>query len=195
MVGFGLAAIGAITPLFLFAGGSFPIGAVLFFVFIAFPLEAAFAFICLRAVRSGGVRLEHLFSLSNNYVEIVLAAIMLSLLIIGAAGFFLLPGVWVYLRTRFVPYLLIEDELDAASAIRESFKLTRGHTLVIAQICIVGWLSFILGSLLALLGASPALVWWNLSLASLYHAVVEPPSGWQLEDEEELVYQKNLPNE
>jgi hypothetical protein len=195
VLGFAMVVIGALSPLFLFGDSSVRVGGVLFYAFIGFPLEVGFAFIALRAVRSGGVRLEHLFSISQNYVEIVLAGILLSLLIIGAASFFLIPGIWVYLRTRFVPYLLIEDELDAASAIRESFKLTRGHTETILLLCIVGGATFLVGGLLALLGTSPALVWWHLSMASLYHATVTPPTGWQVEDAEELEHQKNLPEE
>jgi hypothetical protein len=82
-----------------------------------------------------------------------------------------------------------------ASAIRESFKLTRGHTETILLLCIVGGATFLVGGLLALLGTSPALVWWHLSMASLYHATVTPPTGWQIEDAEELEHQKNLPEE
>ncbi len=191
LLGFAAALVGAIGPVFWFGGDAARAGAVLFYAFLGFPLEVGFAFVCLRAVRSGSAHYEHLFAVISNYREIVLAGILLSLLIVGAAGFFVLPGIWVYLRTRFVPYLLMEDELDAASAIRESWKLTRGATGRILTISLVGWLSYLLGGLVLLLGISPALAWWNCSMASLYHSQVEPPEAWQVEDAEVLDAQRN----
>jgi hypothetical protein len=191
LLGFAAALVGAVGPVFWFGGDTARAGAVLFYVFIGFPLEVGFAFVCLRAVRSGSARYEHLFAVISNYREIALAGILLSLLIIGASGFFMLPGIWVYLRTRFVPYLLMEDELDAATAIRESWKLTKGATGRILAISLVGWLSYLVGGMLLLLGISPALAWWNCSMASLYHSRVTAPEAWQVEDSEVLEAQRD----
>lgn len=186
--GFGMALVGAIGPLFLFGPAVAQTGGVLFYIFIGFPAEVGFAFLCLRAVRSGGIKIEHLFAVLSNYREVVLAGIFTTLLIVGAAGFFVLPGIYVYVRTRFVPYLLLEDELDFATAIRESFHLTRGITLQVFLICLVGVALYGIGGLALLLGIAPALALWHLGLASLYHANVAPPEGWRIEDEEDLAW-------
>lgn len=186
--GFCMAFAGAIGPIFLFGPYAAQAGGVLFYIFIGFPAEVGFAFLCLRAVRSGGVKTEHLFAVLSHYWEIVLAGIFTTLIIVGAAGFFVLPGIYVYLRTRFVPYLLLEDELDFATAIRESFHLTSGLTVQVLMICIVGVGLYLIGGLALLLGIAPALALWHLALASLYHANVAPPEGWQIEDEEDLAW-------
>lgn len=183
-----MAFAGAIGPIFLFGPTAAQAGGVLFYIFIGFPSEVGFAFLCLRAVRSGGIKTEHLFAVVNNYREIVLAGIFSTLIIVGAAGFFLLPGIYVYLRTRFVPYLLLEDELDFATAISESFHLTSGITLQVFLICLVGVVLYLIGGLALLLGISPALALWHLALASLYHANVAAPEGWRIEDEEDLAW-------
>ncbi len=186
--GFFMAFIGAIGPIFLFGPYVAQAGGVLFYIFIGFPAEVGFAFLCLRAVRSGGIKTENLFAVITHYGEIVLAGIFTTLLIVGATSFFFLPGVYVYLRTRFVPYLLLEDELDFATAIRESFHLTSGITGQVFVICMMGGALYLIGGLALLLGISPALALWHLALASLYHANVAPPEAWKIEDEEDIAW-------
>ena len=154
-------------------------------VLIAGPLEFGMSFICLRAVRSGQVRFEHLIAVLNRYWQVVIATAILWMIIPGALSLLLIPGIYVFCVTRFVPFLLLEDELDGASAIIESYRLSRGHELQLFGICAVGVASTMLGAI-SILGLIPALVWWNLSLASLYHSVARSPEGWAIEDQESL---------
>lgn len=184
VIGFVMVIVGAVTPVFLLASGPLVVWGLLFYIFVGFPLEVGFAFICLRAVRGGEVKLEHFFEVTTRYKEIVLCGIFSSALIVGGFGFFALPGIYFYCKTRFVPYLILEDGLDARSAMQESFRLTKGHIGTLLLISLVGTIAWLLGGLLLLLGIAPALVWWQLSLASLYHGAVTPPSAWMMEDRE-----------
>ncbi len=184
VIGFVMVIIGAVTPVFVLSEEPQFAWAVLFYLFVAFPLEVGFSFICLRAVRGGEVKLEHFFEVTTQYKEIVLAGIFTTALIIGGLGLFVLPGIYFYCKMRFVPYLLLEDGLDARSAMQESFRLTKGHLATLLLINLVGSAAWLLGGLLLLLGLAPALVWWQLGLASLYHGAVTAPNAWSMEDQE-----------
>jgi hypothetical protein len=178
---------------------------------VAGPLEFGMSFVCLRAVRSGVVSFEHLIAVLNRYWPVVFANALMFLAIaipgvlinsymnaivgygvaplpvfvaIGFLIFGLLVG-YIYSVTRFVPFLLLEDELGSVSAIRESFRLSRKYTFRLLIINAIGFLTTTLG-LISILGLIPALIWWNLSLASLYHSISRPPEGWAIEDEEAL---------
>ena len=97
---------------------------------------------------------------------LVAAMIVLGLILL------VVPGVIVYLRTRFVPYLVVEDRLDPVSAIRESFDLTEGLSGTLLGITALGWLAVLVGCIPFMLGVVPALIWWDLSVASLYHGAL-----------------------
>ena len=64
----------------------------------------------------------------------------------------------------------------AVDAIRESFRLTRGLEGTILGIIVAGLLASGLGLAMLGLGLVPALIWWDLAMASLYHAEVLPSS-------------------
>jgi uncharacterized membrane protein len=135
-------------------------------------------------VRSGRINVEHLLAVFGRYWPLVLANGILTLIFPGAFAMLLIPGLIFYCLTRFVPYLLLEDELGGAEAIRESIRLSRGCFWQLAGICAIG-MAVMLVAGFTLLGLVPALIWWNLSLASLYHSLVRPPSGWAVEDAED----------
>lgn len=114
----------------------------------------------------------------DNYRESVAASVLVFLLTLLGLALFLIPGVLFYCRTRFVPYLVVEEGLDAVDAIQESFRLTRGHSLVILGMTASGAAACLAGLLCFGVGVIPALTLWELARASLYHAVVSPSQTW-----------------
>ncbi len=155
------------------------------YLLIAGPIELGMSFICLRAVRSGRVNFDHMLAILPQYGALVVANALMAAILPGALAFLVVPGVLFFVATRFVPFLILEDELGGAEAIIESIKLSRDCFVPLLGINAVGFgVTALLG--ISVLGLIPALLWWHLSLASLYHSVVRPPTGWQIEDEEEL---------
>jgi uncharacterized membrane protein len=171
------------------AVGVDPMGfaATAFLVLVVFPLQFGMSFVCLRVVRGAELRVEDLFQVASRYRDVVTAGMIVALLVTGGLGLFLLPGIYLYFRTRFTPFLVLEEGLDGRQAILESFRLTRGHTWTVALLCAAGLVATAVGSLALLLGLVPALMWWNLTLASLYHALVRPSDAWVLDDRGELL--------
>lgn len=185
VIGFIVVVVGAACRSLLFFSDHGAALSIASYLLIAGPLELGMSFICLRAVRSGQVKIEHLLAIFGRYWPLVIANALLAMILPGATAFLVLPGIALFCATRFVPFLLLEDELGAADAILESIRLSRGCFWKLVGICAVGALASLLGSF-SILGLVPAIVWWNLSLASLYHSLVRPPTGWEIEDEEDL---------
>ncbi len=144
--------------------------------FVATPLKWGFYTLCLDAARGGRVDAANLIRVQDNYREIVIAGVICTLLVVAGLILLVLPGIFVYTRLQFVPYLVVEEKLDAVDAIRESFRLTRGLEGTILGIIVAGLLASGLGLAMLGLGLVPALIWWDLAMASLYHAEVLPSS-------------------
>jgi hypothetical protein len=185
VLGFVVVVVGAAcgSILLFVEGGLFYTPAL--YITITGPLELGMSFVCLRAVRSGRVNIEHLFAIFGRYWQLVLANGLMAMILPGLFAILVIPGLAFYCATRFVPFLLLEDELTGAKAVLESIRLSRSCFWQLLGVCAVGSLATVLGGIF-ILGLVPALIWWNLSLASLYHAKVRPPSGWALEDAEEI---------
>lgn len=185
VIGFGVFVVSVASRSLVVLGEYGQVAMVCTYILVARPLEFGISFVCLRAVRSGRVNFEHLLALLPNYGSVVLAATLRSMILIGATGLLLIPGIAFYCLTSFLPYLLLEDELGGADAILESMKLSRAHFWSVLGINAIGLTISVLVSF-SILGLIPALLLWELSIASFYHAVVRPPTAWQIEDEEEL---------
>ena len=151
-----------------------------FFFFVSKPLQWGFYYLCLRAVRDHEVEPEHLGRVRENYREVVIAGFLVTVMIVVGLVFLIIPGVVFYLRTRFVPYLVVEEGMQAVPAIRESFRLTRDHVGTLIGIWLGGLLASGIGALFLLVGMLPAAILWDLSYASLYHAEVAPPDRDEL---------------
>jgi hypothetical protein len=145
--------------------------------FVATPLKWGFYGICLDAVRGRRVDAANLVRVQENYREVVIAGVVSTLLVLAGLVFLILPGLYLYLRLQFVPYLVVNEGLDAGGAIRESLRLTRGLEAPILGIVVVGLAASLAGLLMAGLGLLPALVWWDLAMASLYCAEVRPSAS------------------
>ncbi len=144
------------------------------------PLEWGFSFLCLRAVRDEDPEARDVLRAFAHYGDVVFGHLALVVMVVAGLCLLVVPGVLVYLRTRFVRYLVIDEGLDFMSAIRESIRLTRGQTGRLAGITAAGILAVVIGVLPFGLGIAPALIWWDLTLASLYYAS-EPDYGEELE--------------
>lgn len=148
-------------------------------VFVLAPVAWGVSFVGLRVVRGGRASAPDALRVLDNYREAVAAHVLVWLAVALGLACFVVPGVVVYLRTRYVPYLVVEEELDAASAIAESWRLTRGHTPALLGISVAGALAVAAGMMLGGIGVVPAFLWWDVALASLYHATVAPSERFE----------------
>ena len=126
----------------------------------------------LRAMRNEKVDISELFNgFRNKYLNIILAN-LLTFAIIGF-GFLLLivPGIILACRLAFVPFLVMDKNLDPVAAVEKSWAMTRGYGWKIFGMGILMIPIFIAGLLCFIVGVFFAIIWIKAAFASMYHAV------------------------
>ena len=107
----------------------------------------------------------------ENYLNVILAGLLSVAIII--AGFFLLiiPGIIFACKLAFVPYLVMDKNLDPVEAVKASWRMTYGHSWTIFAMGLVSFFIILGGLILLILGVIPAAMWISGAFASLYYAV------------------------
>ncbi|MBM4247351.1 MAG: hypothetical protein FJ148_26775 [Deltaproteobacteria bacterium] len=141
-------------------------------VLVLAPVGFGGMYAFLRAARGGTPEVGDLFvAFRKDYVQAVLASLLMGALI--GIGFVLLvvPGFLAMVRLAWVPYLVTDEGLDAIGAVRASWERTRGYGWTIFGIFVLAIPIVLVGFLLLVVGAIPALMWVQLASAVLYAAV------------------------
>ncbi len=137
------------------------------------PIDFGAAWVFLKAMRNGEFDVKDTFSTFDNYLNVVLANLLVSAII--GIGFILLvvPGVILACRLAFVRYLVMDKKMEPVEAVEESWRMTRGHA---NSIFFMGLLAFgivIAGAICFGVGIIPAYMWVRCAFASMYFAVSE----------------------
>ena len=147
--------------------------ALAFTIFVANPIKYGADYIFLKAVRNIKFELIEIFDGFKNYLNVVLAALLAASIII--AGFILLivPGIIFACRLAFVPYLVMDKQLDPVKAVEESWRMTKGYGWNIFGMGMLAIPIFIAGIFALVVGVLVSLVWINAAFAAMYQAVLE----------------------
>lgn len=129
--------------------------------------------IFLRGVRGDTFEITDIISRVHNYLNIVLA----SLLVFGLIGIslfaFIIPGIYVATRLAFVSYLVMDEDLDPIAAVEGSWRMTKGHAWKIFVLGFISLLLGIVGFLLIFVGLIPAIMWAKAAFAAMYLSISE----------------------
>jgi uncharacterized membrane protein len=122
-------------------------------------------------VRGEPFRVQDMFFAYQSFGNILLANVLV-ILIVGA-GFIMLivPGIIFACKLSFVPYLVMDEKMEAVDAVRKSWNMTKGYT---GTIFLMGIVSFFvaLGGLICFgIGIFPASIWISLAFAAIYMVV------------------------
>ncbi len=144
---------------------------------------------CLRGMRNEKINISEMFDgFKKNYLNIILAH-LLTVAIIGLGFIFLIvPGIILACRLAFVPYLVMDKNLEPVAAVEKSWEMTRGYGWKIFGIGLLAIPIFILGLLCLFVGVIFALIWISAAFASIYHAV-------DLEEKKLLDIEEEIDNE
>lgn len=137
------------------------------------PIDFGAAFVFLKAVRKEKFDVKDMFSVFENYLNVVLANLLVGAIV--GLGIFLLivPGVIFACRLAFVRYLVMDKKMEPVEAVKESWRMTRDHA---GQIFLMGLLAFpiaMAGLICFGVGVIPAVMWIRCAFASMYYAVSE----------------------
>lgn len=131
-------------------------------------------FLFVKAIRSQKVEIEGLFEgFRTKYLQIIVANLLVFALVGMGIIMLIIPGIIIACRLAFVSYLVMDKNLDAMSAVEESWRMTRGHGWRIFFLAIVSFFLVIAGLLMMVVGVFIAIMWISASFAELYQSVLD----------------------
>lgn len=125
----------------------------------------------LKGVRDEKLEVKEIFIGFNNYVNIILAHLLASALIIMGFIFFIIPGIILACRLVFVSYLVMDRQLDPIKAVEKSWQMTHGYGWRIFGMGVISFFLIILGLILMIVGVFFAAMWIATTFASLYYHI------------------------
>lgn len=138
---------------------------------VSWPLGYGISYAYLRAARGDELKVKHILAVLGNYWNAVLANLLVALIVCIGFVVLIVPGIVFLCRLSFVSYLVVERQLDAIAAVKESWRLTSGHGLTIFLMGLLAILLAIVGLMLVGVGIIAATLWAGLAWATLYHIV------------------------
>ena len=145
---------------------------IIYGVFVAGPIQYGANWVFLKAVRGERIEVRDIFVVfQRNYWNAVIANIVVSIIV--GLGFVMLivPGIIFACRLAFVPFLVVDREMDVMDALRVSWDMTRGYGW---QIFLMGLLTIpvvIIGLICLIVGVFVSVMWISAAFATMYHAV------------------------
>ncbi len=147
--------------------------AIVYGIFVAGPIGYSLKYVYLKAVRGERIEIGDLFIVfQKNYWNAVVANIVVGVIIGLGIVMLIVPGIIFAIRLAFVPYLVMDKEMDVMDALRVSWDMTRGHG---GQILFIAFLAFfvIIAGLICLgVGVIVSIMLISAAFAVMYHAVV-----------------------
>lgn len=130
-------------------------------------------YIFLKAMRDEEAEIKYLFDgFKTKYLKIVLANLIVFALVIIGFILLIIPGIIVLCRLAFVPYLVMDKDLEPMKAVEKSWEMTRHHGWKIFWMALISFFIFILGIIVFFVGAIISFMWIHGAFATLYQSVL-----------------------
>ena len=146
--------------------------AVMYGIFVGGPIQYGTSWVFLKAVRGERIEVRDIFVVfQRNYWNAVIANIVVSIIVGMGIVMLIVPGIIFACRLAFVPYLVVDREMDVMEALRVSWDMTRGYGW---QIFLMGLLAIpvvIIGLVCLFVGVVVSVMWISAAFAVIYHAV------------------------
>jgi uncharacterized membrane protein len=142
-------------------------------VLVLMPVSYGCSWVYLKAVRGEPFRVQDIFFAYQSFGNILLANVLVFLIV--GAGFIMLivPGIIFACKLSFVPYLVMDEKMEAVDAVRKSWNMTSGHTGTIFLMGIVSFFVALGGLICFIIGIIPASIWISLAFAAIFMVVSE----------------------
>ena len=145
---------------------------IVYGIFVAGPIGYGTNWVFLKAVRGERIEIRDMFRVfQKNYWNVVIANIVVGVIVGLGIVMLIVPGIIFACRLAFVPYLVVDREMDVMDALRVSWDMTRGYGW---QIFFIGFLAIfiVIGGLICLfVGVIISIMWISAAFAVMYHAV------------------------
>ena len=101
----------------------------------------------------------------------VLANLLVGVIVIIGFALLIVPGIIFACKLAFTPYLVVDRKMAVIEAVKESWRMTGGHSWKVFLIGLLGIPVCIAGLICLGVGVIISIMWITLAFASLYHAV------------------------
>ena len=126
----------------------------------------------LRGIRNEKIIISDMFDgFKKNYLNIVLANLLMFAIIGLGFVFLIIPGIILACRLAFVPYLVMDKNLEPVAAVEKSWEMTRGYGWKIFGMGMLAIPIVIAGLICLFVGIIFALIWISAAFAAMYHAI------------------------
>jgi membrane-anchored glycerophosphoryl diester phosphodiesterase (GDPDase) len=115
----------------------------------------------------------------KNYWNAVAANVVVGLIVGIGIIMLIVPGIIFACRLAFVPYLVIDREMELTEALNKSWEMTKGYGWDIFLMGILAFFVVILGLIALIFGVIISAIWIKTSFATMYQAVVENDGHFQ----------------
>jgi uncharacterized membrane protein len=154
------------------AGGAIlHIFAFIYLLLLIHPIDYGAAFVFLKAARNEQFEVSDMFLPFQNYMNVVLAALLKGAIVGIGFAFFVIPGIIFACKLAFVKYLVMDRNMEPVEAVKESWRMTSGYS---GDIFIIGLLAVplaIAGLICFGVGIIPVIIWVRSAFAAMYYAV------------------------
>ena len=141
-------------------------------VFIAGPISMSAKWAFLKAVRREKIEIKDMFSVfERNYWNAVIAGVVMMIIIVIGFLMLIVPGIIFACRLAFVPYLIIDEKMEAMEALKASWAMTKGHGWTIFGMAMLAVLIVIAGLIVLIFGVIISAMWISAAFAILYYSV------------------------
>jgi uncharacterized membrane protein len=144
---------------------------VVYVVLVFMPVSYGTAWVFLKAVRGDPFRVQDMFFAYQQFGNILIANFLVGFIVGAGFVMLLVPGIIFACKLAFVPYLVMDEKMEAVDAVRKSWNMTRGHTGTIFLMGIVSFFVIICGLICFIVGIFPAIIWISLAFAAIYMVV------------------------
>lgn len=141
-------------------------------LFVTGPVNYGVAYVYLKLTRGEAFEVTDIFAgFKNNYINVILANLLTSAIVIAGLIFLIIPGIIFACKLAFVPYLVMDKNMETVEAVKKSWEMTNGHTGTIFLIGLLAIPIAIMGLLLLIIGLIPASMWIEGAFAAIYYNV------------------------
>jgi hypothetical protein len=141
-------------------------------VFIAGPIGMSTDWVFLKAVRREKIEIKDMFAVfERNYWNAVIAGLVTGIIIVIGIIMLIVPGIIFACRLAFVPYLVIDQKMEAMEALKASWAMTKGHGWTIFFMGFLAFFIIIAGLIVLFFGVIISAMWITAAFAVLYHSV------------------------
>lgn len=145
---------------------------ILYGLFVAGPISYGTSWAFLKAVRGERVQIGDMFVVfQRNYWNAVVANVVVAIIVGLGIVMLIVPGLIFACRLAFVPYLVVDREMDVMEALRVSWNMTQGYGWHIFFMGLLAFLVAIGGLIMLFVGIFISILWIHAAFASMYHAV------------------------